>query len=765
MKMPAQSVLCALFASAFAVVAGAAQRFVVAPSECANRAMVFRSSFTCPDGLRASSLEMVGLGVFEFAVNGREVESSALKPGYTMCDVRQRYVFDVAKLLRPGENQLTVEVADSYWRDVQAGNRDRKPNGFSARLVVTTDRGEEVVLSDDGDWEVTTDGPLVRASIYGGETYDARLQDFSHATWRKAAVTNLSVRVVSERGAVHVRSDLVRRAETPFAVRPGERKVVDFAQNCAGRESFAVRGSRGACVTVRHAEVLNPDGSCYFDNLRGAAATTHYTLRGGETERYRPRFTYYGFRYAEISVTEPVVFESFELEPLTSVAEALETGSITTSDADINRVISSAEWSLRSNQLSVPTDCAQRDERQSWIGDACLSVPATCWLWDARDFYAKSARDQRDAQRGDGCYSAIAPGNRGWMKPQWYGTVGWGDSGILIPYLVWRHFGDLSGLREHYASMCEYSGWLIRSGGPVASGFGDWLSFARTGFGDPAYPYASDPATFEFLAAAYRIRDFEALGEMAEALGKAEDAGRCRQEAEASSAALKGRFFDTRGRLKAEYASQTTLAVALAFGLCPDETSRKRTVEALVTAVKHAGGRLMTGIVGTAFIMNALSDNGQARVAYDLLLNRACPSWLYMTDRGATTLWEHWDGILSDGRFNTPSMNSFNHAEYASVLDWMYRTMAGIRPDPKKGGFGSIVLKPQPDRRIRTVEAKYRTARGEIAVRSHFAEDGSWTYDYGLPDGTTATLSLPGRAPVAVSGRGSVRIPAQDPVR
>jgi len=230
----------------------------------------------------------------------------------------------------------------------------------------------------------------------------------------------------------------------------------------------------------------------------------------------------------------------------------------------------------------------------------------------------------------------------------------------------------------------------------------------------------------------------------------ASDAARFAAEGERALKRAREAVFKSDGMLDPKYASQTTMAIALTIGLCPDGASRQKTVKELVRSIENAGCRLMTGILGTSFLMNALSDNGQAKLAYDLLLNRACPSWLYMVDRDATTLWEHWDGILSDGRFFSPTMNSFNHAEFASVLDWMYRTMAGIRPNPQDGGFDDFVLQPQPDARIRTVEADYRTPKGVIHVRSHYGDDGKWTYDYKWPSGTAATLILPGKAPVRI---------------
>ena len=718
-------------------------------------ALCFRRTVACAAEIRRAELRIVGLGVFEARINGRRVSSEELKPGFTMPFARQRYAFDVTGLVRRGRNVVEIETAGSYWCDALVDGRFSRPVGVSCELELVGSDGARTVIPSDGSWQVADCGPLVDAGIYEGENYDATRADIPESAWRPASVSNLTMRTVPARGAVVARGDLAFAAHVPFAVRPGERRTVDFGQNCAGREAFTVKGPRGAVVTIRHAEALNADGSCYFDNLRQAAATTRYVLGGEGEESYRPRFTYYGFRAVEISASAPVEFTALTLEPLTSVSRERETGSLRTSDPDVNRIIACAEWSLRSNQLSVPTDCAQRDERQPWIGDACVSVPATCWFWDARDFYAKSLRDQRDVQKPDGRYSAIAPGHVSWMHDSRFGTVAWADAGILIPYQVWRHFGDASELAGHYPSMCRYAGWLERSGGPVPSGWGDWLAFERTGCGLPEYPYASDPDTFAFLAAAYRVWDFRALAEIAAALGKVDDARRFGELRDRALADARKRLFAADGALDGRYASQTALSLSLALGLCPDDAARTRAVNDLVASVRNAGGRLMTGILGTSFILGALSENGRADVAYDLLLNRTCPSWLYMVDRGATTLWEHWDGILGDGRFNTPTMNSFNHAEFASVLDWMYRTMAGIRPNGASGGFANPELAPVPDRRIRRVEASYQSDRGLIRTESEFLPNEEWRYSWWLPDGVSAVLRLPGCDPVAVTGSGS----------
>ena len=717
--------------------------WITVPGE--GPALAFEKTFACPPDVERAILRHVSLGVSETTLNGRRVGNVELKPGFTCERTREFHEDDVTSLLRLGTtNVLFAEVSDAYWRDLVSGDPKRvakRPNGYAAELCLERKNSERVVIRTGPDWRATTGGTLVSGGVYEGETRDMTRNT---PKWSPAKAFEAPVEVVPAHGEVRIRKDLIRPANVrfPFTVRPGERKVVDFGQNAAARESFEVKGPRGCCLEIRHAEVLNADGSCYFDNLRRTKALTTYVLKGDGPESFRPLHTYYGFRYVEIATSEPVEFLSLSMEPISSVRN--ETSSIVTSDPLVNKIASCATWSLRSNQMGVPTDCCNRGERLGWMGDACVSVPAACWLWDARDFYLdKVTRDQRDLQHADGRFCALSPGRGGETGEDKYGIAAWSDAGVLIPYAVYRHFGFDARLGEHYPSMAAYGAWLERSNGPFAGYWGDWLAFQRTGFGEPRYPYGSDPNTHDFLCAAYRVRDFQALSEMAAALGKDEDAQRFADDGATALRALHGKFF-AKGHLRREYACQTAYALALAWGLCPDEAARRVTADDLELNIVRSGRRLMTGVLGTPVVLEALVENGRAKLAYDLLLDRVCPSWGYMVDHGATTLWERWDGVMSDGSFyGDPKMNSFNHADFACVLDWMYRTMAGILPNEKTGGFRSFVLAPCPDPRIRQVEAKYRTEKGLIQVKSAYAADGSWSYDYVIPAGTVAELRLP----------------------
>ena len=717
--------------------------WITAPED--GPALAFERTFDCPADVTRAVLRHTSLGVSETTLNGRRVGDVELKPGFTCEKTREFHEDDVTALLKPGAaNRLFAEVSDAYWRDLISGDPSlvgKRPNGYAAELCLERGSGERVVIRTGPDWRVATNGTLVSGGIYEGETRDMTRDA---PDWKPAKAFEPAVEVVPARGGVRIRADLMRPAKEriPFTVRPGERKVVDFGQNAAAREAFTVKGPRGCRLLIRHAEVVNRDGTCYFDNLRRTKALTTYVLKGGEPETFRPRHTYYGFRYAEITASAPVEFLSLAMEPVSSVRN--ETTSLVTSDPLVNRIVSCAEWSIRSNQTGVPTDCCNRGERLGWMGDACASAPAACWLWDAREFYlGKVARDQRDLQRGDGRYCSLSPGRGGEIGEDKYGITAWSDAGLLIPYGVYRHFGLDARMGAHYPSMAAYGAWLEQSGGPFAGYWGDWLAFQRTGFGEPRYPYGSDPATYAFLCAAYRVRDFRALADMAAALGKDADAQRFAADGAAALKVLHGKFF-AGGRLRREYACQTTYALSLAWDLCPNTASRRATADDLELNVVRSGRRLMTGVLGTPVLLEALSENGKEKLAYDLLLNRTCPSWGYMVEHGATTLWERWDGIQADGSFYAdPKMNSFNHADFACVLDWMYRTMAGIRPNAQTGGFDSFVLAPRPDRRIRTVEAKYRTPKGTIRVKSEYAADGTWSYDCDIPAGTKSEVRLP----------------------
>ncbi|MBQ3125924.1 MAG: family 78 glycoside hydrolase catalytic domain, partial [Clostridia bacterium] len=498
---------------------------------------------------------------------------------------------------------------------------------------------------------------------------------------------------------------------------PGETALVDFGQNFAGREAFTVEGGAGTVLTVRHGEILNdneglrargndgPEGALYNANYRSAKALTRYILGGRGIEQYSPAFTFYGFRYAEFTADRPVVFHAVSGQVLTSVE--CEAGTMTTSDPAVNQLISNIRWGQYSNYLSIPTDCPQRDERQGWTADTQVFARAGCYLAFSKSFLGKFTADMRDSQNEEGAYPGTSP--TGCYHGAGWGGTGWGDAGVILPHLLYRHYGDPTIITENWASMQKYvDGFLAGTDrfGPRKI-WGDWLAYE-----------SNDAEIQEMLGVAFYAWDARMMAEMADVIGRTDDAARYRALYDAEKAFFMEKYVAEDGGLVR--GEQSVCAYALYLDLLPDAASTATVRARLIDNITRNGNRLQTGFLGTAILMHVLTAIGRTDLAYSLLLQHENPSWLYSVDQGATTIWERWNSYTRRDGFGDVGMNSFNHYAYGSVAAWMFDTMAGIAPAAP--GFKRIRLAPQPDRRL-TCCASYDSAYGIIRAESDFIGD------------------------------------------
>ena len=748
-----------------------------------------------------------GLGVYCAFVNGVEV-GGFLKPGFThFSKCRHVYSFDVTgKLKRAAQavNVLSATVTAGWWRDeiVEPSNPDALPfedelgvpddvlgayhrrlernvpedadNAFWGELAVEYADGTKETFGTDVTWGAARVGALRSASIYDGETYDARVCE----DWRRTGRTGgwprakrdfqfrgemrpASAPVVLRedlafeprelhlvRGAVGVSSNSYGIARTvaffddgeAIRIRPGEELVVDFGQNAAAVCDFDVEGAAGCEMSVRHAEMLNegggakgrgndgPEGTPYVANLRGIPAAIRYTMKAGR-QRYRPAYSFFGFRYIGIRASAPMVLHRVRSVPVTSVTREMETGSLATGVPAVNRLVSNIRWGMYSNYLSVPTDCPQRNERVGWSGDTLAFLGAAVCNADVSGFLSKWLADMRDAQRADGAYRAVAPPG---LCGSDRGMSGWADAGVLVTHRLWTRYGDVSVVRENWAAMERYLGCLERNGGHLTNRCGDWLSYER-----------NDEPVKRLIADALFFEDARRMAEMAGALGKADAARRYRRLADALRGTWRARHLDAAGEVREDVRTQTTLAYALKEGLV-EGAARAATARQLVENIHAHGDRLQTGFLGTAHLLDVLSDNGAHELAVTLLLQRKEPSWLYSVDQGATTVWERWNSYTKEKGFGPVSMNSFNHYAYGAVLGWMYASLAGIREDPGSPGMARFVLAPRPDARLGSVSARYRSRHGVIESSWKYEADGTLVWRYAIPEGTEATVWVPG---------------------
>ena len=776
----------------------------------------FVAAFTNEKNVVRAEWRVSGLGVFQAFVNGDEI-GGFLKPGFThVRKCRHVYTEDVTRKLRKKAGEVNVfssTVTSGWWRDgvVENRNCDRLPfedeqgvpdavlgakgraveqvvaddadNAFWGELTLEYDDGPRAVFAPDSSWKASRAGRVSSASIFGGETYDARVDESWRLTgaadWPRAKIDrqfagemrpSAAEVVLREdlsltpkemhliRGAVGANSNSYGIARTvgffedgdKVLIRPGEELVVDFGQNAAAVCDFDIEGPAGAVMKVRHAEMLNegggdksrgndgPEGTLYLANLRGIPAAVRYTLNEGR-QRYRPAYSFFGFRYAGITVSKPVTLRRIRSIPVTSIAKDIETGTIETGDADVNRLISNIRWGMYSNYLSVPTDCPQRDERVGWTGDTLAFLEAALYNADVLDFLSKWMDDMRDSQFPDGAFRSVAPvGRCGRCK----GMSGWADAGIAVPYRLWKRYGEIGVVHENWPAMVRYLDCLEKNGGHLTNRCGDWLSFEK-----------NDETTKKLLADAFWIADTRMMAEMAAALGKKTVSERYRRQAQKLLERWQKLYLNGDGLLREDLRTQTTLAFALKYSLIEKDV-RASHLQLLANNIRSHGELLQTGFLGTAVLLDVLSDNGAHDLAVTLLLQRKNPSWLYSVDQGATTIWERWNSYTKEKGFGPAGMNSFNHYAYGAVLGWMYSSLAGIREGENAMGMKRFVLRPRPDRRLGFVKARYRSRAGVIESFWRYEKDGSLVWNYTVPEGAEAEVYLPGAASALIRKAG-----------
>ena len=688
-----------------------------------------RHGFQVTKPVTAARLYVSALGLYEARINGTRVGDDHFAPGWTDYNKRVQYqTYDVTSMLRRGGNAIGALLAPGWY----AGNigfagthvYGQQPWLLAQLRVDYTDGTSQTVGTDDA-WK-TTASPLTSADIYQGEVYDARNEragwdtpGYDDAAWSAVKVGTAKPNLVAQAGPP-VRVDTVLHPVTMTRPKPGT-YVFDLGQNMVGWNRLHVSGPAGTTVTIRNGEVLNPDGTLYTANLRGAVDTDRYTLKGGGAETYESRFTYRGYRYVEVT-GYPGTPSPSSVDGIVAHADAPPNGTLTTSDPLVNQIQHNIVWGQKGNFFSVPTDCPQRDERLGWTGDIGAFAPTSTFNMDADTFLAKFTVDLADAQTADGAFTDVAP-----AVSAGSGTAGWGDAGVIIPYTLWQRYGDLQVVRDRYASMAKWIDYLTaHSDGLIrpAQGYGDWLN-------------VGDDTPLDLIGTAYFAHSTDLVAQMADAIGE--------HAAAASYRTLWGRIRDAFAAryVKADGTvgggSQTAYVLALSGNLLPAARVTPA-ADKLVANIAAHGGHLTTGFLGTGELLPTLTRTGHDDVAYRILQQQTFPSWGYEIGRGATTIWERWDGIKPDGTFNDPGMNSFNHYGLGSVGDWMYQNIAGIAPAAP--GYRRVVVRPRPGGSLTWASGRYRSDYGDIST--HWSvRQGRFRLDVSVPVGATAEVWVP----------------------
>ncbi|MCW8383565.1 glycoside hydrolase family 78 protein [Streptomyces justiciae] len=725
------------------------------PAEGPRPAALLRGEFTARAPVRSARLLVTALGVYELELNGAPVGDHVLAPGWTSYRHRHRYQsFDVTSVVREGRNAWGAHLADGWYRGLlgfNGGTRDiyGERTGLLAELLIAYTDGTAETVTTGADWRWSP-GPVLATGLYEGEEYDARREQagfseagFDDSAWQPVDLLDFDTAVLFPAD-----SPPVRRTEhvAPVAVTtsPTGRTVLDFGQNLVGRLRIRPRGAAGDTVTLRHAEVLQ-DGDLCTRPLRHATATDRYVLRGGPArEEWEPRFTFHGFRYADVEGW-PGDLDPADVTAVVVHSDLRRTGWFSCSDASLNRLHENVVWGMRGNFVDVPTDCPQRDERLGWTGDVQVFAPTAAFLYDVRDFLRSWLRDLAadqsvDEHRVPPVFSPdipvitpvpIPPGN----PPM----AGWCDAAVIVPWVLYERYGDTDVLRAQYPSMRAWVDAVDRIAGPgrvwgEGFQFGDWL--------DPTAP-ADDPGhamtSSALVATAYFAHAARLLARTAEVLDDKAEATRRHALADAVRDAFRARFHTGGGLLSED--TQTAYALALCFRLLDDEAERAAAGRRLADLVAEGGHRIGTGFLGTPLVCDALTDTGHVDTAYRLLTQRACPSWLYQVDMGATTVWERWNSMLPDGSINPGEMTSFNHYALGAVADWMHRTVAGLAPG--EPGYRRLHIRPRPGGGITWARAEHDTPYGRVET-SWRVEGESLHLDLLVPPHVTALVDLPG---------------------
>ena len=712
-----------------------------------NPAPLLRTEFKLKKKVERARLYASAMGLYELMLNGRRVGDQYFTPGWTAYDFRLQYeTYDVTGMVKTGMNCLGAMLGDGWFRGhmgFDQTNNYGKKVALLAQLVITYTDGSQDIVATDEKWKAAT-GAVLLSDIYDGETYDARLEKrgWSSVPYDDKEWQGVTVMESPKAKLIAAAGPQVKEVEEIKPVKvlrtPAGDTVVDMGQNMVGWVRLHLTAPAGTTVTLRHAEVLDKAGNFYLENVRSAKQTIRYTASGNGTEVYEPHFTFQGFRYVAVSGWPgDVKPEDFTGVVVHSAMER--TGTFETSDPQLNQLEHNIIWGQKGNFLDVPTDCPQRDERLGWTGDAQVFSPTASFNFETLGFFEKWLKDVALDQEDDGAVPYVIPNviSHKTRKGE-SASAGWADVAVVVPWTVYQAFGDRRVLEQQYPSMKAWVEYIRKQAGDkylwnTGFTFGDWLAYATT---DSDYPGATTDK--DFIQTAYFARSTELLAKTAAVLGKKEDAAKYQALEEKIKSAFQREFVTPNGRLASN--TQTAYTLALTFDLLP-ESMRAEAADRLAADVKKFG-HLTTGFLGTPGLCKALTDSGHLDEAY-LLLNRTeYPSWKYPLTKGATTIWERWDGIKPNGTFQDAEMNSFNHYAYGAIGAWMYSVVAGIGIDEARPGYKHILIEPRPGGGLTFARASVESLYGRVSSGWEIA-DGKMTLKIEIPPDTTATVKMP----------------------
>ena len=784
----------------------------------ADGASWFVSEVTNDLKVKSAKWMTAGLGVYDIYVNGKLIGEEVLKPGFTHYEkTKLSFTYDITDVIKTGAgavNQLSAQVTPGWWGDkiVTPGNHEGmigKKCAFRGVLeLVYADGTVEYLGTDLTNWKAGIAGPVKHAAIFDGEFYDARIQPgYTCDTLAQPELNEEFKGTIfpSEGAEVYMRTDLTLNPvktyiwegvtgatdeeygtiiiKKEFAdgqtikLAPGETLVVDFGQNAAAVPSFEFKAAAGTVLTCLPSEILNdgngaksrgmdgPEGSCHRLNLRTPVdgMILEYTFADSKGYvGYTPRCTFYGYRYVSITVSDEVEIKSIKSVPVTSITKEMEKGSIKTGNELVNKLISNTLWGMYSNYLTVPTDCPQRNERLGWTADTQVFAETGTFFANTNSFFHKWMRDMRDTQTELGGFPGVAPQAQYGAERTSMMRVGWADAGVIVPWTVWKQYGDVEIINENWDAMELFINHVAETKYDHVAlidenknyQWADWLSYeALETHGTDGYTFnekgkkVPTPVIQEYwsyLSASYWVMDASMMRDMAAATGR--DPKVYEDMTNAAKEYLKSRFLNEDGTFKVQVLNtmQTPALFALKNGVV-EGAAKENMIARLRQNFEEHGNCLQTGFLGTSILMPTLTEAGMVDMAYELLFQRKNPSWLYSIDNGATTIWERWNSYMIEYGMGPKGMNSFNHYAYGCVCEWIWETAAGISSDAAEPGFKHIIMKPVPDKRLGFVEAEFNSPAGVIKSAWKYEGD-KCVWNFTIPEGAWATVTLPGSA-------------------
>lgn len=707
------------------------------PGSLPQPAAFLRKHFNISKAVKSARLYATALGSYRIFLNNERVGQDVLTPDFTDYTKRVLYqTYDVTKLVMPGSNALGAILGNGWFGSGMTWNGRPflflpPPTRLLAQLEIEYVDGTRDVVATDKSW-VGAPSPIRRSEIYAGEFYDARLEQddwatasFDDSAWSPALVVAAPpIAVVGQVSVpVHVAATI-----TPVAVKTPANGtyVFDMGQNMVGWVRLKASGPAGTQIRLRFAEILNPDGSIYRDNLRNADATDVFILKGKGEETYTPLFTFHGFRYVEVTGYPGIpTTDALTGEVINSLTGG-PTGTLVTSSDLVNRMWKIGIWGQRGNFLSIPTDCPQRDERLGWMGDAGVFWRTGTFNFDIQAFSHKFLGDITDAQTKDGAFTNVSPDL---LRPDGSeGAPGWGDAGVILPWTVWLQYGDKQAITDNWKAMQRWMDYIARANPDflrtkgVGPNYADWLA-----------PDEHTPK--DLLATSYWALISGMMTDMARAIDDKDAVEHYTKLTENIRKAYRSKYIKHDGTVSG--GTQTAYVVTLYMKLTPPKLEATM-VDKLVADIESRGWHLSTGFLGTPFLLFTLAHHGRADVAYRLLLNETYPSWGYMLSKGATTWWERWNGDTGD-----PGMNSYNHYAFGSVMAWVYRSVAGIDTSVQGAGYREIVVHPMLDPSVTRARGEYDSVYGRIVSDWEAKPGEAFSLNLTIPANTHAKVYLP----------------------